>query len=107
VGARALIAAALAGVALACSGPQATATDARVAPSPRDGFYRVETRLVNSGGRGQVELLVRLRNNQTGRVVTHQHPVDLQPRDRADVTIEVPAPPGDYAAEVEVQYPPR
>jgi hypothetical protein len=92
---------------LACSGPRATATEGRVRPSARPGFYRVETQVVNSGGSGQVDLTVRLRNRATGRIVTQEQPVDLQPRDRADVVVEIPAPPGDYTAEVSVDYPPR
>jgi hypothetical protein len=107
MGTRALIAAALAACIAACSGPRATATAARVRPSARAGFYRVEARLVNAGGRGQVELTVRLRNKETGRIVTQEQPVDLQPRDRADVTLEVPAPPGEYTVDVTVDYPPK
>jgi hypothetical protein len=109
VGARALIAAALAAlvVVAACSGPHATATDARLRPSSRSGFYRVETRVANTGGSGQIDLIVRLKNREDGRVVTRQQPVDLQPHDRADVAVEIPAPPGDYAVDVSVQYPPR
>ena len=107
MGPRTLTAAALAALALGCSGPRATATDARVRPSARSGFYRVETRVVNAGGPGEVELTVRLRNTATGRIVTQQQPVELRPRDRADVALEVPAPPGDYAVDVSVEYPPQ
>ena len=107
MGPRALIAAALASLVIACSGPHATATDAHLQPSSRIGFYRVETRLVNTGGSGQINLTVRLRNRQTGHVVTQQEPVDLQPHDRADIAVEIPAPPGDYAVEVSVEYPPQ
>lgn len=106
MGPRALTAAALA-VTLGCSGPRATATDARVRPSSRSGIYRVEARLINAGGRGEVELIVRLRNTVTGRIVTQEQPVDLRPRDRADVALEIPAPPGDYAVDVSVEYPPQ
>jgi hypothetical protein len=106
MGARTLIAIVLAAVVGACSGPHATATDARVHPSARPGFYRVDLRLVNSGGRGQVELTVRLRNTASGSVVTQEQPVDLERRDRTDVAIEIPAPPGDYTVEVTVNYPP-
>ncbi|HVV48434.1 MAG TPA: hypothetical protein VHO06_02140 [Polyangia bacterium] len=107
MGPRALTAAALIAAALGCSGPRATAGDTRVRPSSRSGFYRVETRVSNAGGSGEIELTIRLRNKETGRIVTHQEPLDLQPRDRADVAVEIPAPPGDYAAEVSVEYPPR
>jgi len=108
MGARALIAGLLTSALLAaCSGPHAKATDARVQPSSRSGFYRVETRLINTGGSGQIDLTVRLRNRANGRVVTHQQSVDLEPRDHTDVAVEIPAPPGDYAVDVGVQYPPR
>jgi ABC-type uncharacterized transport system auxiliary subunit len=107
VGARALAAAALAALLAACSGPHATTSDTRVQASTRPGFYRVEVRVHNSGGTGQVELTVRLHNKESGRIVTHTQSVDLQPHDRADVAMEVPAPPGDYTAEVSVAYPPR
>jgi hypothetical protein len=104
---RALIAAALAAFAVACSGPHATATDTRVRPSSRAGFYRVETRLENAGGSGQVDVIVHLRNRETGRTVTQQQPVDLQRHDHADVAVEIPAPPGNYDVDVTVQYPPQ
>ena len=107
MGPRALTRAVLVVLALGCSGPRATATDARVRPSSRSGFYRVEARVVNAGGSGEVELTVRLRNEETGRIVTQQQPVDLQPHDRADVAVEIPAPPGPYAVAVSVQYPPQ
>jgi hypothetical protein len=107
VGPRALRTVALAALALGCSGPRATATDAHVRPSSRSGFYRVEARVVNAGGSGEVELTIRLRNEETGRIVTQQQPVDLLPHDRADVAVEIPAPPGPYAVEVSVEYPPQ
>lgn len=102
-----LTAAALLAAALGCSGPRATATDAHVRPASRSGFYRVETRLLNAGGSGQVALIVRLRNRQTGAVVAGQKSVELQPHDRDDVAVEIPAPPGDYAVDVSVEYPPQ
>ena len=101
------LAAALAALLAACSGPRATATDTHVQPSTHPGFYRVEVRLHNSGGTGQVELTVRLRNTESGRIVTHTQSVDLQPHDRADVAMEIPAPPGNYTADASVAYPPR
>lgn len=107
MGPRTLTAAALLAVALGCRGPRATATEARLRPSSRTGFYRVDARLINAGGSGQVELTVRLRNKQTGWIVTQQQSVELQPHDRDDVSVELPAPPGDYAVDVSVQYPPQ
>jgi hypothetical protein len=107
MGPRTLTAAALLALALGCWGPRATATGARVRPSSRSGFYRVDARLINAGGSGQIELTVRLRNKATGSVVTQQQSVDLHPHDRDDVVVELPAPPGDYAVDVGVQYPPR
>ena len=107
MGARTVIAAAFGALVIACSGPHATATDARVRPSARPGFYRVETRLVNNGGSGQVEMTVRLHNKQTGRIVTQEQSVHLQPHDHTDVAVEIPAPRADYAVDVSVQYPPR
>ena len=102
-----MIAAVLGAWLCACSGPRATATETRAHPSPRAGFYRVETRLSNSGGSGQVEVIVRLRNKETGRVVTQAQPVDVEPRDHTDVAVDIPVPPGEYTADVSVEYPPR
>jgi hypothetical protein len=104
---RALIAAVLTTFVVACSGPHATATEARVRPSFRAGFYRVETRVENAGGSGQVDLIVRLRNRETGRTVMQQQPVDVERHDHADVAVEIPAPPGNYDVEVSVRYPPE
>jgi len=107
VGARALIAAAMAALLAGCAGPRAKATDARVRPSMRAGYQRVEVVLVNGAGRGQVAVTARLRNTATGRIVTKTQAVDVDPHDRTDVAMEVPAPPGDYAVSVSVDYPPR
>jgi len=101
------MAAALTALIAACSGPRARASDAHVRPSARPGFYRVEARLANSGGKGQVQLTVRLRNRETGRIVTQDQAVELEPRDQIDVALEVPAPPGHYEVDVAVEYPPR
>jgi hypothetical protein len=102
-----LTAAVLASLALACAGPRAKVTDAAVRPSARAGFYRVNARLTNAGGRGQIELTIRLRNTRDGRIVTQAQSVDVQPHDHTDVAVEIPAPPGDYAVDVQVEYPPR
>jgi hypothetical protein len=103
----AVFVAALAALLLAaCSGPRVTATGARVAPSPRPGFYRVQAALTNRGGRGQAEVTIRLRNVATGAIVTHTEPVDLRPDDRVDVVTDVAAPPAEYTVAIEVQYPP-
>lgn len=107
MGARALTAAVLGALALACAGPRAKVTDAGVRPSARAGFYRVDARVTNAGGRGQIELTIRLRNNRDGRIVTQAQSVDLEPCDHTDVAVEIPAPPGDYAVDVRVDYPPR
>jgi hypothetical protein len=101
------IAAAAFAVVAACSGPRATATATKLRPSARSGFYRVETRLVNAGGRGQVELTVRLQNKANGHIVTQTQSVDLERRDHTDVALEIPAPPGDYDVDARVEYPPR
>ena len=101
------IAAAMFAVVAACSGPRATATATKLRPSARAGYYRVDTRLVNTGGRGQVELTVRLRNKATARIVTQTQSVDLERRDHTDVTLEIPAPPADYEVEARVDYPPQ
>jgi hypothetical protein len=107
VGARPLIAAALAALALACVGPRVKVTDAAVRPAARAGFYRVTARLTNAGGRGQVALTIRLRNTDDGRIVTQAQSIDLEPRDHTDVAVEIPAPPGPYAVDVRAEYPPR
>ena len=109
MGARALIGLVgltLAAFVVACEGPHARALDAQVRPSARAGYYRVEAHLVNSGGRGQVELTIRLRNERNGQIVTEARSVDLEPHDRTDVAVEIAAPPADYAVDVRVGYPP-
>jgi subtilase family serine protease len=102
-----LTAAVLGALALACAGPRAKVTDTGVRPSARAGYYRVNARITNAGGRGQIELTIRLRNSRDGRIVTQAQAVDLQPRDHTDVAVEIPAPPGDYTVDVQADYPPR
>jgi hypothetical protein len=62
---------------------------------------------VNAGSAGQVEVTFRLRNKANGRIVTQGQSVELERHDRADVALEIAAPPGDYAVEARVEYPPR
>jgi hypothetical protein len=81
--------------------------DVHVEPAAVPGRVRVEARLVNAGrGQGQVEVTVRLRDRRTGRVVEDERHVELRGHESVRLVADVEAPPGDYHADVEAEYPP-
>lgn len=91
--------------ALACAGPRVTASDVRVLPSPLPGHQRVQATLVNRGGKGEAKVVVRLRD-AAGRTVSANHTVEFERKERVEMVLDVPAPPGTYTAELELTFPP-
>ena len=104
-----LMAAAAALWVVNCSGPRPVVTDVQLHEPDRDGApYRVEAIVRNAGGgRGQVTVNVRLRERASGRTIQTGKQVVLEARESALVLAELPAPRGNYAPEVEAEYPPR
>ena len=90
---------------VACTGPRVQVTDVR-AHQENHGVVRVEAVLNNPGGSGQVKLHVRLLDRRSGRIVAASRGADVERRETQDVVIDVPAPQGDYTADVTAVYPP-
>jgi hypothetical protein len=92
-----------------CSGPRPLVTEVSVArPSDGSSLHRVAAVLRNqAGGAGEVQVTVRLRDRTTGQTVQRQETVSLTGAEVTRLVLPIEAPPGDYAPEVEVQYPPR
>lgn len=115
IGARALVGLTVVVVAAAvlwvvnCSGPRPEAEVVRVVPPAEAGWpYLVEARLRNaSHGHGQVTVTFRLRDTATGQTFQEERKVELREGETAGVVAEIHAPPGDYAPELEAEYPPR
>ena len=92
-----------------CSGPRPSVVGApRVsAPAQTGDPYRVEATIRNTGtGHGEARAVIRLVDVRTREAYQQQTPVQLEPGETARVAVEIPAPPGDYEPEVEVEYPP-
>ena len=91
-----------------CSGPHPSASDPKVtAPSAPHQPYHVTARVENDGpGHGQVEIIFRLRDTQSGRVYQQSEKVMLRSGETVVVGVDINAPPGDYRPEVTINYPP-
>jgi hypothetical protein len=93
-----------------CSGPKPSVVgSARVeAPQQPGDPYRVEASIRNDGpGHGEARVTFRLIDAGAGAAYQKDEPVELERGETARVVVEIPAPPGDYAADVDVQYPPE
>lgn len=93
-----------------CSGPQPTVVGApRVEEPEQPGDrYKVEATVQNGGfGQGEVRVVVRLVEKDSGEAYRKDEPLQLERGETARVVVELPAPPGEYEPEVEVEYPPR
>lgn len=101
MGARAVIALAL---AAACAGPAPSAEIVAVTPSPEPGHERALVAVHNAGGQGEVTIEVTL-HAQGGRPIRETKTLDMEAHERLSLTIDVPAPAGDYTATVAAKYP--
>ena len=92
-----------------CSGPQPSVSNVRlIEPSNQGAPYRIESLIQNEGrGHGQVAVKFRLRDRTTEQTIQEDRKAVLEPGETARVSAEIQAPPGDYAPEVEAEYPPR
>lgn len=92
-----------------CSGPQPSVVALEtIPPTEASAPYRLRAEVRNGGpGHGEVQVVFRLRDRQTGRTVEQSATAELEPGEDTLVVGEIAAPPGDYAPEVEVNYPPR
>jgi hypothetical protein len=92
----------------ACTGPKPNAGPPRVLPPATAGEpYRVSLVVKNEGsGEGQVELNVRLREKNRQATYFADQKVNMKEHESVHVIVSIPAPPGDYTAEVSAEYPP-
>jgi|RhiMethySRZTD1v2_1073278.scaffolds.fasta_scaffold400892_2 hypothetical protein len=92
-----------------CSGPTPQVRDVQLLAPTTDGApYRVQATVANTGrGQGEVTVIVRLRDQQTGRTIETDRQVELEEHETTLVIADMPAPPGTYTPTVEVEYPPR
>lgn len=107
---RALLGAVALALLAGCAGPAPEVESVRTEPSPRPQHVLVTVALRNaSGGDGQVEVRVTLRERVSGRVVGQEtFEVELLPHGRVAVTREIPvAATGEVTAEARAGYPPE
>lgn len=93
----------------ACTGPRPSASApvllTRVHP---DDPYRVSLVVQNkASGEGQVDIHVWLHEKNRKETYFSDKKVNLRSHESVHVIVDVPAPPGDYTAEVESKYPPQ
>jgi len=104
VGARALV---IAGVlAAGCAGPDPQIDRVEIAAPRLPGHVRVDLVVVNgSGGHGEVQIQIQLRSARPPHTVSAERTLELEGHQRLELTVDVPAPDGDYVAEARAQYP--
>lgn len=92
----------------ACTGPRPSVSTPKVLlPSSVGGPYRVALTVRNEGsGEGQVDVNVRLHEKSKQATYFADQKLNLKSHENVQVIVSVPAPPGDYTAEVEAEYPP-
>jgi hypothetical protein len=104
VGARSL--ATVGAVFLGCAGPAPAIEHVEVAAPRLPGRVRVALVVVNhSGGHGQVQIEIALRATRPGRTVVTERPLELDGHQRVELTVDIPAPDGDYVVEARAIYP--
>jgi hypothetical protein len=104
VGARAV--AIIAVVVLGCAGPAPGIERVEVVKPQRPGCVRVELVVVNrSGGHGEVQIEILLRTARPGRMLTADRSLELDGHQRLELSVDIPAPEGDYVAEARAIYP--
>jgi hypothetical protein len=104
VAARAL--AILAAALVACAGPDPAIERVDVLAPRLPGHVRVELAVVNrSGGHGQVQIEIRLRDARSRRELAAVRMVEIDGHERLVLIVEIPAPDGDYTAEARALYP--
>src|ERR1044071_1102532 len=90
-----------------CSGPEPVIDGApRVHAPDRPGDpFRVETTVRNQGfGHGEARVTVRLVAKDSTATYQKDESVQLEKGEAARVVVELPAPPGEYEPQVQVEY---
>jgi hypothetical protein len=107
VGTRALAVVAATVVALVgCAGPDPMIERIDLVAPRLPGHVRVELVVVNrSGGHGQIQIEIRLREARSGRELAAEHPLELDAHQHVELIVEIPAPEGAYTAEARALYP--
>ena len=93
-----------------CSGPKpvVVGTPDVEAPEQPGYLYRVTAIVRNDGvGHGEAKATFRLLEKSSGQAYQQETSVQLDRGETARVVVEIPAPPGSYEPDVEVEYPPR
>src|ERR1044071_8490955 len=104
MGARALAVAAA--VLLGCAGPEPQIERVEVVAPRQPGSVRVAVVVVNrSGGHGEVQIKIRLRSADRAHTLAAERALEIEGHQRLDLTVDIPAPDGDYIAEANAVYP--
>lgn len=92
-----------------CSGPKAEVADIQLEPPFQPGEpYQLSALVRNSRvGKGQVAVVFRLQNKETGQSYEQVENVYLGSDDEVVVSAEIDAPDADYQPSIRLHYPPR
>jgi hypothetical protein len=105
-----LLAGAIAFGAYSCRGPKPAVLSQELRPpESKDGPYSAVVMIENQGGgKGEIEVIARLRSRATGQVLDeHEQVVDLPSNEKVQLVIELRSTlPEPYDLDVKVKYPP-
>ena len=92
-----------------CAGPKPTVVEATFDPPAAAGQpYHLRALVENGGGgRGEVGITFRMKDQASGRIYEEQSTLTLKPHEQALAVAQLALPAGDYTLKVEAEYPPQ
>ena len=93
----------------ACLGPKPIVIRVILRPPEQNGApYTIVAEVRNqTAGDGEVDLEAKLTDRKTGKTFRGEKKIHLESHETTVAFVKIEAPPSDYAAEAEVEYPPR
>jgi hypothetical protein len=91
---------------VACAGPDPGIERVDILAPRLPGHVRVGLSVVNrSGGHGQVQIEIRLRDARARRELAAERTLEIDGHEQLELVVDIPAPDGDYTAEARALYP--
>ena len=95
-----------AAVLVACAGPDPRIERVEIVAPRVPGTIRVSLAVVNrSGGHGQVQIEIHLRNTRTADALEADRSLELDGHQRLELIVDIPAPEAEYVADARAVYP--
>lgn len=93
-------------VLVGCAGPDPRIERVAIVAPQLAGHVRVDLMVVNrSRGHGQVQIEIRLQRTSDPRSLAADRTLELDGHQQLELTVDIPAPDGDYVAQARAFYP--